>query len=216
MNRFLITMLGGLIALVPLILIGYLLIHFFGFIKWLSQPLIRVVPVDSVGGLMAANLVALFLLLLLVFLVGRLSRSMVGRKIDRPLESHLARIIPGYTFVRGLSAQLNGDEEKLPVVLVRQDDGASIGFEMERNENGWVSVFLPSSPQPWSGSVMVINADRVITLELSYPKAIYMFQQMGRGVTAYLPDVNDEIQRDGLLQGHPVKPSIGLAGKEEK
>jgi uncharacterized membrane protein len=133
-----------------------------------------------------------------------LAHSIGGRKIDQPMESFLARIIPGYALVYGLSAQINGDTEKLPVVLVRQDDGASIGFEMERNPNGWVSVFLPGSPQPRSGSVMLINADRVITLDMSYPKAIYMFQQMGKGSTACLPDVNEEIERDGLVQGHSV------------
>lgn len=205
MKKFLITMLSGLISLLPLILIGYLLIHFFGFIKQLAKPLEHFFPADSVAGIIIANLLALVLLLLLIFVIGCLARSFGGRKIDKPMESFLARIIPGYTFVRGLSAQLNGDQEKIPVVLVRQDDGASIGFEMERNPNGWVSVFLPGSPQPWSGSVMVINADRVITLDMSYPKAIYMFQQMGKGSTAYLPDVNEEIKRDGLIQGHPVK-----------
>ena len=205
MKKFLVTMLSGLISLLPLILIGYLLIHFFGFIRYLANPMEHFFPADTIAGIIIANLLALLLLLLLIFVIGCLARSFGGRKIDKPLESFLARIIPGYTLVSGLSAQLNEEDDKVPVVLVRQDDGASIGFEMERNENGWVSVFLPGSPQPWSGSVMVINADRVITLDMSYPKAIYMFQQMGKGSTAYLPDVNEEITRDGLVQGHPVK-----------
>ena len=205
MKKILITLLSGLVSLLPLIVVVFLLSKAFVCMKWLSQPLEALLPEDTLPAHIAANLAALVLLLLLLLVIGWLTRHLGGSKIDKPIETFLARIIPGYTFVRGLSAQVDGDEDEVPVVLVRQDDGASIGFEMERNENGWVGVFLPGSPQPWSGSVMVINADRVLPLNMTYAKALYMFQQMGKGSTAYLPDVNEEIKRDGLVQGHPVK-----------
>ena len=50
-----------------------------------------------------------------------------------------------------------------------------------------------------------MSADRVVMLKISYAKAIYMFQQMGKGSTAYLPDVNAEIDLDALVQGHRMQ-----------
>lgn len=185
--------------------VGFLLIKFFDLMKWFTQPLNIFVPANSVEGAIIANLVAIFLLLAVVFLIGCLANSFMGRKMEKSMDTFLSRFVPGYNIVRGLTAQINDDGEKLPVVLVRQDDGASIGFEIERSENGWVSVFLPGSPQAHSGSVILMSADRVVTLELPYAKALYMFQQMGKGSTAYLPDVNEEIKLDALIQGHRMQ-----------
>lgn len=215
MKRFWITLLSGLVFLLPLMLVGFLLLKVFNLMKWLTEPLDIYVPTDTVAGLIVANVMAILLLLLVLFLIGRLAHSFMGRKVENSIDTFLSRFIPGYNIIRGLTAQLNDDEETLPVVLVRQDDGASIGFEIERNANGWVSVFLPGAPQAHSGSVIFMSADRVITLKLSYAKAIYMFQQVGKGSTAYLPDVTGEIEWDGLVQGHRMQPPQST-GKMEK
>ncbi len=207
MKRFWTTLLSGLVFLLPLLVVGFLLVKFFELMKWFTAPLNIFTSPDTLAGVMVANVMAILLLFVVIFLIGCLARSFMGRKMEKSMDTFLSRFVPGYNIVRGLSAQINDDEEKLPVVLVRQDDGASIGFEIERNKNGWVSVFLPGSPQAHSGSVILMSADRVVTLELPYAKAVYMFQQMGKGSTAYLPDVNAEIELDKLVQGHRMQPA---------
>lgn len=207
MRKIALTILSGAISLLPVVIVLFLLGKVLEFVQSFTQPLGDKFGADTPLEHLAVDLMAILIMLILFFGIGLMTRTKAFDKKESKLESFLIRFIPGYTFVRGLTAQINGDEVSVPVVLVRQDDGANIGFEMERDPNGWVTVFIPGSPQPWSGGLININADRVITLDISYAKAIYMHQMMGKGISAHLPDVNAEIKRDGLVQGHPLPKS---------
>ena len=66
-------------------------------------------------------------------------------------------------------------------VLVRFDDNAQIGFEVERTGDGSVVVYLPGAPYPWSGSVAYFIEDRVKKLNLSVAQAIGNIRHLGRG-----------------------------------
>ena len=46
-------------------------------------------------------------------------------------------------------------------VLVRLDDVARLGFEVDRADAGPVSVYLPGSPDPWQGVVVHVEPGRV-------------------------------------------------------
>jgi uncharacterized membrane protein len=52
-------------------------------------------------------------------------------------------------------------------VVVRFDDSWSIAFEIERVDDDRVAIFLPGAPDPWSGSMCVVTADRVALLQKS-------------------------------------------------
>jgi len=70
-------------------------------------------------------------------------------------------------------------------VIVKFDDNAQIAFEIERTERGNVVVYLPGSPNPWSGSVGYFEEDRVERLEMSVPDAINNIRHLGRGSAKY-------------------------------
>ncbi len=76
-------------------------------------------------------------------------------------------------------------------MLARFDDLAQIGFEIERNEAGWVAVYLPGSPDPRSRSVCHLTADRVEPIDASFHSLIKSFKMLGRGTTATLPPPPD-------------------------
>ena len=46
---------------------------------------------------------------------------------------------------------------------------------------GWATVFLPGSPDPWSGSVVIVELSRVQRLEIPFTEAIATAEQLGRG-----------------------------------
>ncbi|MCK5913700.1 MAG: hypothetical protein KAG12_07455, partial [Desulfuromusa sp.] len=52
-------------------------------------------------------------------------------------------------------------------------------------ETGDVVVFLPGSPNPWSGSVAYFREDRIRTLNLTVPEAIKKIRLLGRGSVQY-------------------------------
>lgn len=205
MRKLFINIITGAIALLPITILLFIMGKVFGFIRAATLPLAEAFGADTRIEYLIVNVATITITLVLLFLIGTLSKSQAFGKRESKLETFMMRFIPGYVLVRGLTAQIREDEATLPVVLVRQDDGANIGFEIEREPNGWVTVFIPGSPQPWSGGLIHMSADRVITLEIPYAKALRMFKQMGIGSAAHLPDVNAEIKADGLVQGHSVQ-----------
>jgi uncharacterized membrane protein len=87
-----------------------------------------------------------------------------------------------------MTDSLNSSEEAAKAfvpVIVKFDDNAQIGFEIERTEKGNVVVYLPGSPNPWSGSVVYVNADRVEMLDMTVAEAINNIRHLGRGSAKY-------------------------------
>jgi uncharacterized membrane protein len=52
-------------------------------------------------------------------------------------------------------------KSSLRTVRVSFDDHPVLAVEVERVANGRVPVFLPSAPDPWSGSVVSVSHERV-------------------------------------------------------
>jgi len=65
--------------------------------------------------------------------------------------------------------------------LVRFDDNTQIGFEVERLDGGNVVIYLPGAPNPWSGSVVYFEADRVTPLGITAAEAFGSLRKLGRG-----------------------------------
>ncbi len=76
--------------------------------------------------------------------------------------------------------------ETLKRVLAKFDDASQVAFEIERNPDGRVVVYVPGAPDPWSGAVFVMTADRVEPLEASLPAAVKNIRTLGRGTTQLL------------------------------
>jgi uncharacterized membrane protein len=153
-----------------------------------AKPLSAWIPLDSIGGVALANILAVLALLLCCLIAGIIAKGTTAKGILKSIESKLLFAIPGYTFVKGMTDSLNSSEEAAKAfvpVIAKFDDNAQIGFEIERTEKGNVVVYLPGSPNPWSGSVVYVNADRVEMLDMTVAEAINNIRHLGRGSAKY-------------------------------
>jgi uncharacterized membrane protein len=135
-----------------------------------------------------ANILAVLAILLCCLIAGIIAKGDTAKRILKSVESKLLVAIPGYTFVKGVTDSLNSSEEAAKAfvpVLAKFDDNAQIGFEIERAERGNVVVYLPGSPNPWSGSVVYLKGDRVEQLDMTAPDAINNIRHLGRGSAKY-------------------------------
>ena len=74
-----------------------------------------------------------------------------------------------------------------PKVLVTLEEVARIGFEIERNAAAkQATVYLPGAPDPWTGHVVHVDAERIKPLALSFAEAAALCESMGRGASAIL------------------------------
>jgi uncharacterized membrane protein len=87
-----------------------------------------------------------------------------------------------------MTQSLRGEsnEDKLSAVLAKFDDNAQIAFEIERSENGFVTLFLPGAPDPWSEAVIYMTEDRVTRLDTNFKLITKSLKRIGKGTTAVL------------------------------
>ncbi|UCD67336.1 MAG: DUF502 domain-containing protein [Betaproteobacteria bacterium] len=182
------TIWGGLLFLVPLTVAVVILGKLFGFMYQLATPFSEWIPLDSIGGIAIANIVTVILVLVISFVAGLVGTSVWGRQVQQSLEEKLLLIFPRYTFVKSVTGSMSAERanELMRPVKVRFDDNLQIAFEVERNEEGLVTVFLPGSPDPWSGSVVYFEAERVEPLSADFTSVIRSLRSAGRGSGALL------------------------------
>src|SRR5262249_13420958 len=177
------TIVGGLLFLLPLILVVVLLGHAIKLAGKAIRPVLEFLKLDTVigsGGEMALTVLALISISVAAGLVGR-TRS--GRNAMRWAETSVLGGLPQYQLVKSMAeglAQVESAEAAQPA-LVSIEGGWQIGYLLEPLENRWVAVFLPQAPTPMSGNVMYLPADRVRPLEISMVQAMAIVKHMGVG-----------------------------------
>ncbi len=182
------TMIGGILFLVPFIILIAIIGKALSIMGKLAAPLAEKLPVDSVAGVAVIDFLAIIIMVLICFLAGLAARTARARRFVHSLESKVLSKIPAYEFLKSkVHAVIQTDDaEGLKPVLARYDDAWQIGFEVERVEGGLVTVFLPGSPDPWSGSVCFMTADRVTPLDQNMQSAVIALKGLGKGLNVRL------------------------------
>ena len=75
MNFLKTTVIGGLVFLVPLVVLGLVIGKAIGVMLIVAEPMASFLPVDSIGGVALANLIALACIVLICFLAGLLANE---------------------------------------------------------------------------------------------------------------------------------------------
>ncbi len=177
------TLLGGLIFLIPVVVITVVLGKAINIMLVFAKPLEKLVPFESMGGIAIIDILAFFIVILLCFLAGLSTRSSTGKRAFNWIDSKLIVLIPGYVILKGFATTIDKDSEeidKIPV-FVKLDDQTMMGIEVERLENGLVTVYLPGSPDTWSGTVAYMTEDRVERLNIDYLEASKILRNLGHG-----------------------------------
>ncbi len=187
MNFIKTTILGGFVFLVPFVILVAIIGKAFRVMMLVAKPMGTLIPIDYIGGIAVANLLALLAIVALCFGAGVIARSASAKKAYRAIDTALAAV-PGYALVKGFMDSMSRSEEaaqNLVPVIVRLDDYSQIGFEVERTDGGRVVVYLPGAPNPWSGSVGYFSENRVKRLDITVAQTFQHIRRLGHGAAQY-------------------------------
>lgn len=184
------TVIGGILFLVPIVIFIAVIGKALEITGKMATPLAAVLPVDSIGDLAVVHLLALAILVLVCFLAGLTARTVIAKKLVGALELNVLSKLPAYALLKTKTQSMLSAEdiEEMTPVVARFDDSWQIAFEIERIDGDKVAIFLPGAPDPWSGSVCVVTADRIAPLDLSIPYVANMAKRLGRGANEALRD----------------------------
>jgi len=180
------TILGGAFFLIPFVVLLVIAGKAHEIMKVVAAPIVKAIGIEHIGTVALINLVAAAAIVVVCYAGGLLATSGRGEQAHRRLDDKLLDIFPRYGFIKSMAAGLHQESTSaMQVVSVRLDDQWQVGFEVERDAHG-VVVYLPGSPDPWSGAVALVDADRVTPLQVEFPAAIKAMRLAGRGTLQLL------------------------------
>jgi uncharacterized membrane protein len=193
------TLLGGVLFLLPIVLIAWLLGKALGFARRLSDPLVHAAGIESVAGVATGTLLSILALMLLALLAGVLARTRMGQSTFTLMENSVLSLIPQWRMARGLIESFETESKThLEVVMVPTDAGWCLGFVIEKPEGDWWPVFIPGAPQWTSGAVSFAHTDQVKPAGMTPAQAILLMRRCGAG-SALLRARLAELQEAGKL-----------------
>jgi uncharacterized membrane protein len=177
------TVVGGLLFLVPLVLILMVLARALKAVGRAAEPIAQRFPSNALAGVALSTVIAVVFLLLVCFLAGAFARTAWGRKTTAWFEESLLGGLPQYRMVKSLAEGLTQvqDAGGLRVALASVEDAWQLAYVMEELGNGWLVVFLPQAPTPMSGNVMYLPPDRVRPLDMTVVQAMQLVKKLGIG-----------------------------------
>ena len=171
----------GLLIFVPLAVTIYVLSAGFEFLDGILRPFI-IALIGRTGGGAYVPGVSLLVLLILITLLGAFARFTIGERIVKSFEGTVMRIPIAksiYSTVKHASSALitNGGTEFMGVVLVEYPKTGTyaIGFTtaigvkeiQDKTEKHVINVFVPTTPNPTSGFLLMVPENEVIKLNMS-------------------------------------------------
>jgi len=180
--------LTGLIVLAPTVITGWIVWKVFVTIDGIIGPFQKKFPLIDIPGL------GFVVVLLLILLVGFLASNLIGRRLiagGETLFNRLPLVRRIYTGSKELSEVLLGGKKAMfkRVVLVRfpHHDSWGLGFEMNEGISHFnkvlgeesVIVFVPTTPNPTSGFMIVVPKRESFPIEIAVEDAVKMILSGG-------------------------------------
>ena len=213
----LLTLVRGIVFLVPIVLIAVLAREGYQMLRRLAQPIARLLPEDRVFGILAEDLISVVTIILLFLIAGVFVGTRPGRLLSDRLERSILYRVPGYLLVRGAVGSfpgLNNSEMRPEPSLVETDDGWAFALLVEREPPGFCTVFLPDSPTPTSGSVRIVEATRVRPLDVSMLNVLACLTRSGTGAGVLAGRVLNDRRSDADVEG-TMNEMVAEAGEPE-
>jgi uncharacterized membrane protein len=184
------TAIGGIVFLLPLVLLVVVVGKAFNIIRSVSMPVANLISAEKFAGYAVADLLAITVLLVVTLLAGMLARSPVFDRFYKKIDAVILQVFPGYSYIKGMTGSLSDSdaEQSLKSVAIIQDDMVLIGYEVERLTDGWVAVYLPGAPDTRSGSVAYFTDDRIVPLDADFASIASCLKTLGRGSSKVISD----------------------------
>ena len=173
------TLVNGALVVLPVYFAMLLLLRTMKAVDGLVRPVAALLP----DWLPAIDILSLLLVLLICLVVGVLIRTAVGRVVRGQVERTLFSRLPGYNLFQSLTHRLAGDidGQAWQPALVELEESLVPAFIVEALDDGRYTVFVPSIPTPFAGTVYVLTPERVHKVDVPFAQAVRTISQWGSG-----------------------------------
>ena len=198
-NFFKTTLLGGIIVILPTIILVFAFKWLFGMvgngIKPLTDLVVNNIDLPDRYDELIATLIVLSVIVLGCFLVGLFVRTRLGKFIYSCFEGTVLSKAPGYKMVKETVNQFLGKKESpfssVALVEIFENDTKVTAFITDRHDNGTITVFVPTGPNPTSGFIYHLDEQYVHPVDVSVEDAMRSVISCGAGSGALIKGLKD-------------------------
>lgn len=178
------TTLGGLFVLLPVVVLFVLVTKIAVSMRSGAQALMETFAGHDSVVVEFPMIYAVLIMVGLSFVLGLIMISRRGRVVGTWVERTLLFRVPGYSALRaviGGLACVESESVVRPGLLKTRDGVESFVFITEDHGDGRLTVFMPGTPNPGSGSVKIVPRELVSPLHVRISSVANALQQWGVG-----------------------------------
>lgn len=185
------AVIGGLLVVLPSAIFLFIVNWLFGAVANVISPITSRVThklaLQDDTAVVVVNVLVIILLVLICFAVGVLVRTKFGKWVFLALEKNVLLKAPGYSLIKETVAQFLGSKKSpfssVALVQIFGNDTMVSAFVTDEHENGRVTVFVPTGPNPTSGNIYHLPAKYVHPVDVPVEDAMRSIISCGAGST---------------------------------
>jgi len=190
-RNFLINIfIGGLIVLLPIIVIFQISQWFFSIFEEGSRPLTQYL----VSAFSISETMAVMFSLLCVFtafsIIGMIVRTQIGSGLYQFFERIILFKIPGYKTIKEITDQISGKQKglfrKVALISVGNTGVSATGFVVDEIDDSHSPVFILCGPNPTTGFILHIKNDDIKIIDISVETAMKTVISCGSGSSKFV------------------------------
>jgi uncharacterized membrane protein len=182
------TVLGGLILVLPFTVLAILLGKIYALMRVPIEPLAAHSPIKGFAGIGITTLAAVLLIFFLCFLAGLVIRTARAHRMLENADTYFLSYVPGYAIIRSLVYDISGKQADINLqgALAWIEECWQPALLVEELEDGWLVVFVPQVPTPFSGALYFMPPERVKRLEATSVAVLQCIKKFGVGSRALM------------------------------
>jgi len=184
------SLIGGAGVILPVAIFVFIFKWLFNFVTDKIQPLTDLVMAKSDLREIAADALAVAIILGVCLIVGVIVKTKVGRFVHEGLENRILRIAPGYSMIKETVVQFIGKKRtpfsSVALVQIFENSTLMTGFVTDAHPDGSYTVFVPTGPNPTSGLIYHLQGKYVQHVDVPVEEAMRSIISCGAGSKALI------------------------------
>jgi uncharacterized membrane protein len=173
---------GIILFLLPLVLFVFVLKKAVDVVQILIAPVKKHLPAERVFGIGMITLISIILILLVCYLAGILVEKRSVKGFIAKIENNILIFIPGYSLLRAQTSDaLHEEGNKWEAILLADGDDMKVGIVVDRQQNGYCTVFFPEPPDARQGEMKLMHESKFKKLDIPVSSLVRMIRRYGQG-----------------------------------
>jgi len=173
---------GIVLFLFPIMLLIFIFEKAIKIVQSIILPIKSHLPAERIFGIGILSLISLILILLVCYIAGMLTESKKVKSFLSFIEDNLLIFIPGYAMIKSGARDAIGDaDDKWKVVMIAEDEEWKFGIEVDKQPDGYSTIFFPEPPDAKSGEMKLIHESKLKRINIPVSRLVNVIRNYGRG-----------------------------------